>query len=268
MRTTPVVRDLLIINSAMLLLSWILKPMGIDLVNILGLHYPKSEYFSVYQIFTHMFMHANLIHLLFNMYALWLFGTVLEKLWGSKRFLIYYLVTGFGAAILHTAVSWFEIHKMLVAAQKFFENPDLQSFLAFYNKYPEYFNPKAIAKLLAQWQANPSSSQYANLLIPEINSIIQQRMNIPTVGASGAVFGLLLAFGMLFPETPLYIMFVPFPIKAKYFVIGYGLLELINGISNVPGDHIAHFAHLGGMIFGYILIKFWDKRGLPRYGGW
>ncbi len=268
MRMTPVVRDLLIINTAMLVLAWILMPFGIDLINIMGLHYPTSPYFRLYQVVTHMFMHANFIHLLFNMYALWLFGTVLERLWGPKRFLVYYLITGFGAAFLHTAVSWYEIHRFVAAAQAFLAYPDLDHFMRFYAKYPQYFNPHAISALLSQWELAPNSTQFAQQVIPVIRQAIETKVNIPIVGASGAIFGLLLAFGMLFPDVPLFIIFIPIPIKAKYFVIGYGLLELINGISNIPGDNIAHFAHLGGMIFGYILIKYWDSRGRPRYGGW
>ncbi len=268
MRLTPVVRDLLIINTGMLVLSWILAPMGINLIDILGLHYPSSPHFRWYQVFTHMFMHANFVHLLFNMYALWLFGTILERLWGSKRFLFYYLLTGFGAALLHTAVSWWEIHRFVAAAQAFLAQPDLEHFMHFYSRYPEYFNPRAISVLLERWEAVPSSTAFASQVIPVIQQALEMKINIPIVGASGAVFGLLLAFGMLFPEVPLFIMFIPIPVKAKYFVIGYGLLELINGISNIPGDNIAHFAHLGGMIFGYILIKYWDRKGKPRYGGW
>jgi len=268
MRITPVVRNLLLINSGMLLLAWLLSPLGIDLINFFGLHYPKSKYFRLYQIITHMFMHANFVHLLFNMYALWLFGSILEQLWGPRRFLLYYLITGFGAAFLHTAVSWFEIHRFVLAAENFLQYPDLEHFMSFYAKYPEYFNPRAISILLSKWEIVPHSTEFANQIIPIIHQAIENKINIPIVGASGAVFGLLLAFGMLFPDTPLFILFIPFPIKAKYFVLGYGLLELINGISNVPGDNIAHFAHLGGMIFGYILIKYWDRRGTPRYGGW
>ncbi len=268
MRITPAVRDLLIINTSMLVLAWILAPFGIDLINLLGLHYPTSPYFHLYQVITHMFMHANFIHLLFNMYALWLFGTVLERLWGPRRFLVYYLITGFGAAFLHTAVSWFEIHRFVAAAQAFLSQPDLEHFMKFYSRYPQYFNPHAISALLARWELMPESTQFASQLIPVIRQAIETKINIPIVGASGAVFGLLLAFGMLFPDVPLMLIFVPVPIKAKYFVIGYGLLELINGVANIPGDNIAHFAHLGGMIFGYILIKYWDRRGKPRYGGW
>ena len=268
MKMTPVVRYLLIINTSMLVLAWILRPMGIDLINIMGLHYPTSPYFHAYQFITHMFMHANLIHLLFNMYALWLFGIVLERLWGPRRFLVYYLITGFGAAFLHMLVSWYEIHRFVAAAQAFIAFPDLEHFMRFYSKYPQYFNPHGISALLAKWELVPHSTQYDRQIIPVIRQAIQMRINIPVVGASGALFGLLLAFGMLFPDVPLMIIFVPIPIKAKYFVIGYGVLELIYGVASIPGDNIAHFAHLGGMIFGYIMIKYWDHRGKSRYGNW
>jgi membrane associated rhomboid family serine protease len=180
-----------------------------------------------------MFMHAGFLHLLFNMYALWIFGQVLERVWGPKRFLIYYLVTGFGAAILHSLVNYFQAQSIMSS-----------------------LTPEQINEVISKgYLALSDGMNYTNSAMGKLNLLV----NIPTVGASGAVFGILLAFGMLFPNTELYMMFIPIPIKAKYFVMGYGALELFNGVANVPGDNIAHFAHLGGMLFGFILIKIWGK---------
>ncbi len=258
-RLTPVVKYLLFINAGMLALTYILSGFGIDLVQILGLHYFKSQYFEPIQIVTHMFMHGGIIHLLFNMYALYLFGVILERVWGSQRFLFYYLFTGFGAAILHTAVNWYMLHDFYNSVQIFLTEPVLENFKSLVNEYPRYFNHEAVNNIIANW-----SQIDINQVRTQVGNVLENQINVPTVGASGAVFGLLLAFGVMFPDVPLMLIFIPIPIKAKYFVIGYGLLELFNGLTNIPGDNVAHFAHLGGMLFGYILLKIWYKGNLKQ----
>ncbi len=207
------VKQLIIINVLLYFAKITLVSSGIDLDALLGLHYHKSSLFYAHQFFSHMFMHGDLNHLFFNMFAVWMFGSAIENLWGSKRFLIYYLLTGLGAAAIHYAVVHYEITQ------------------------------------LAQAGYNVSQKiEYTNM-----------------VGASGALFGILLAFGMMFPNRAIYFLFVPFPIKAKYFVLLYGAYELVSGLSNNPNDNVAHFAHLGGMIFGYILIKVWGIKSQRRY---
>ena len=201
-----------------------LSNLGIDLVKIFGLHQFQSNDFRPHQLITHIFMHGSFTHLFFNMFALWMFGKILENIWGEKRFLIYYMITGIGAAFIHLLISQYQI-------------------ISISNQIPE------LVSIAIEGKYNPS--------IP-LSKKLTQLIITPTVGASGAVFGLLLAFGMLFPNALLYLYFA-IPIKAKYFVIGYGILELYAGISNNPADNVAHFAHLGGMIFGYILIKYWKK---------
>ncbi|HYX07746.1 MAG TPA: rhomboid family intramembrane serine protease [Bacteroidales bacterium] len=255
--TPPVVKNLLIINALMLLATWVLKSTyNFDLTDKLGLFYFKSEYFRPYQFVTHMFMHGGIMHLFFNMFALWMFGRVLESVWGSKRFFIYYMITGLGAAALHTFVSYLEISHIQNVATALMNTPTPDGFAEFVKKFfPEYYN-QIYSKLLDAWYANPSSTALAQQAQQFTSQLIQMRMNIPTIGASGAVFGVLLAFGMLFPNTRLMLLFPPIPIKAKYFVIFYGLLELYLGISQ-PGSNIAHFAHIGGMLFGFIMIKLW-----------
>ena len=220
-----VVKNLLIINGLFFLAKISLEGKGIDLTQMLALHQFQSPDFRPYQLITHFFMHANFTHLIFNMFALWMFGKILENFWGGKRFLIYYMFTGIGAAVLHLAVSQYQISQLT-------------------NNAPE------LLELAIQGLYNTGNSNSLKLT---------QLVITPTVGASGAVFGILLAFGMLFPNTLLYIYFA-IPIKAKYFVIVYGLLELYLGLSNNPADNIAHFAHLGGMLFGFILLKYWQKR--------
>lgn len=219
-----VVKNLLILNGLFFLATVSLNNLGIDLVKLLGLHQFQSPDFRPHQLITHLFMHGNFTHLFFNMFALWMFGKILENVWGSKRFLIYYMITGIGAASIHLLISQYQI-------------------ISISNQIPEMVN------LAIEGRYNPS--------IP-ISKKLTQLIITPTVGASGAVFGLLLAFGMLFPNALLYLYFA-IPIKAKYFVIGYGLIELYAGISNNPADNVAHFAHLGGMIFGFFLIKYWKN---------
>jgi membrane associated rhomboid family serine protease len=231
----PVVKNLLIINGLMFLATFTLSTQGIDLIRTLGLHFFTSQRFEIYQIASHMFMHGSFNHVLFNMFALWMFGYMLENVWGSKRFLQYYIYTGLGAALIQLFVTYLRISAL--EAQM-----DQASIDTVYHE--------GLGVL-------ERGMNYTNEQMKLLNAMV----NTPMVGASGAVFGILLAFGMMFPNTKLYLYFL-FPIKAKYFVIGYGLIELFFGIANRPGDNIARFAHLGGMIFGFLLIKYWKRKGV------
>lgn len=228
----PVTKNLIIINVIVLLAQVTLSRVGFDLKDPFALYFIKSDLFRPYQYLTYMFMHGGFTHLFFNMFALFMFGRVLEGVWGPQRFIVYYLVTGIGAAVLHTLVNY--IH---------------------YNAVIKGMSPDAIEIVLNEGTRLLNEGKvYQNEAMQELQLIL----NTPTVGASGAVFGILLAFGMLFPNTQLMLLFPPIPVKAKYFVIGYGAIELYLGISQ-PGSNIAHFAHLGGMLFGFILIKYWQK---------
>lgn len=264
MNIPPVVKNLLIINVLLFVIKSILVQQGFDLTKYLGLFYFQSELFRPHQFATHMFMHADLTHLFFNMFALWMFGKVLESVWGSKRFLVYFTITGLGAAFLHTFVNWLTISRVLNAAQLVLENPTPDGFDLFVtNHFNEYYSQ--LYEFISGWSDNPEYQVYINQAGEFVSQLLNHRMDIPTVGASGAVFGVLLAFGMLFPNTRLMLLFPPIPIKAKYFVIGYGVIELFAAVLNQPGDNIAHFAHLGGMIFGFLLIQYWNKKGSSFY---
>lgn len=228
-----VVKNLLILNVLAFVALIILGGQGIDLNRLAGLYYWKSAHFEPYQLITHMFMHGGLFHIFFNMFALWMFGSPLEQVWGPKRFLTFYLITGLGAAALHLGVLHFQ-YLNLVA------DMDTETVRTVINEGASVFN---------------QGKNYSDAQMGQLNLML----NIPTVGASGAVYGILLGFGLLFPNTRLMLLFPPIPIKAKYFVIAYAAIELYLGFSNNPGDNIAHFAHLGGMLFGFILIKYWQK---------
>ena len=231
----PVVKNLLIINGLFFLSTLALgSAFQIDLTQYLGLHFPGSQHFGVWQLVSYMFMHADFTHVLFNMFALWMFGNVLENVWGSKRFLNYYLVTGIGAGLVQWLVGFIRIQGIL---------PQL--------------TPEEIQIVYTQGaDVMKQGMNYSHDAMRILNNVV----NTPTVGASGAVFGILLAFGMMFPNSLIYLYFA-IPVKAKYFVMGYGAVELYMGFSNNPTDNVAHFAHLGGMIFGFFLIMYWKKKG-------
>jgi len=232
----PATKGLLLINIAMLIITELLfMTKTADIRGSLSLYYFDSEFFRPYQIITHMFMHANFWHLFFNMYALWLFGQIIERNWGSKKFLIYYFVTGLGAAILQTTVNYFQIHALA-----------------------DTMTIEQINKVLTE--GSKLYSEGKNWIDPKLGGY-NAMLNSSVLGASGAVMGVLLAFGMLYPNVELRLLFIPAPIKAKYFVIGYAVLELFMGVSNFQWDNIAHYAHLGGMLFGLIFILIWGKGG-------
>ena len=253
----PVVKNLIIINVLLLLATWVLDSRGINLVEYLGMHYPGSDKFRPHQIVTHMFMHGGIAHLFFNMFALWMFGRVLESVWGSRRFLVYYFVTGLGAVALHMLVNHIELSSINNAVEAFRNTPSPDLLDIFVKKHLPNASVQ-VRDFINTWYDCPESTAYAEEGLSLRERIFQLKKDIPTVGASGAVFGVLLAFGMLFPNTQLMLLFPPIPIRAKYFVIGYGILELYLGLSQ-PGSNVAHFAHLGGMLFGFLLIKYWNK---------
>ncbi len=229
----PVVKNLIMLNVLMLLATWVIQnTTGLDLSTKLGLYFPASERFMPLQIVTHMFMHGGFLHLLLNMYALYMLGNILENVWGPKRFFIYYIVCGLGAALTHESVIAFQ-----------------------YSHLAQSLSPENLNYVLNEGTALFRQGQ--GFSDPDMLKL-QILLNTPTVGASGAVFGILLAFGVLFPNTQLMIIFPPIPIRAKYFVMFYGALELYLALTQ-PGSNIAHAAHLGGMIFGYILIRYWRK---------
>ena len=215
---TTVVKNILAINVLMFLATIVAEKYGIDLAGYLGLHFFLADDFHPYQFVTYMFMHGGFTHLFFNMFSLYMFGGLLERVMGSKRFLIYYFVTGLGAAFVQELVqyAYYEIS------------------LSAYDYVRTSFGVIPMSDFLNVWN---------------------------TVGASGAVYGLLLAFAMMFPNERMFVIPIPFPIKAKYFVVIFIVLELLLGIGNNESDNVAHFAHLGGALFGFLLMLWWRKNG-------
>jgi len=238
----PAIKNLIIINFIFWLASIILpKYANIDIVDWLGLHYWLSDKFNPAQLITYMFLHdtSSFSHIFFNMFGLWMFGKNIEMFWGTKRFLIFYFVTGIGAGIIQE-LTW------------------MVDYVPIVNAINEYASSKDISQLMPYLK-----NIQENTIIPidQLMDFKTQILNQPiTVGASGALFGILLAFAMLFPQARMFMIFIPIPIRAPYFVAFYALAELFMGIGgNVDG--IAHYAHLGGMLFGLILILIWKKKG-------
>ncbi|WP_017256746.1 rhomboid family intramembrane serine protease [Pedobacter arcticus] len=254
----PVVKNLLIINGIFFFATYVFQNnFGFDLSEHLALFYPASEKFRIWQLITHLFMHANIGHIFSNMFALWMFGAILENFLGSKKFLNYYLLTGIGASLLFLGVQAIEITPLQSSAEIYTANPTISNYNNFVKEeVPESIQPD-FNRIGEYWAKNPESVDAKKASVSIVNSYLNAKLNTPVVGASGAVFGILLAFGMLFPNTLIYIYFF-LPMKAKYLVILYGLFELYSGMANNPGDNVAHFAHLGGMLVGFILIKLWN----------
>jgi membrane associated rhomboid family serine protease len=245
------VKNLIAINIILWLAS-IVTPglfnrMGVkvDLNDILGMHYWASSKFNPAQLVTYMFMHGGFEHIFFNMFALYMFGGVLENLWGTKRFLFYYLLTGIGAGLVQQVFWTIEYHSVVTALNEAISSNSASLLLNHQDILIRYFRMENIGSL-------------------DASALIEMKrmfLNLPiTIGASGAVFGLLLAFGWLFPDAKLLLLFFPIPIKARIFVSLYGVGELFLGVAQFSGDSVAHFAHLGGMLFGALLILYWKRK--------
>ena len=229
---SPVVKNLLILNVLFFVAQFALP----GIMKSLELYPASSDAFEPWQLATHFFMHStdSLMHIFFNMFALVIFGVQLEQVWGPKKFLIYYIATALGAAFLHLLINYLRLETLIA------ESPV---------EYFELVKDKGLDLIL-------SKQNWENPILGGLNSLL----NTPMLGASGAVFGLLAAYGFLFPNTELYLMFIPVPIKAKYFVMGYAAIELFSGISNSPNDNVAHFAHLGGALVGIVMVLIWQRQ--------
>ncbi len=232
----------------------------ISLSSILGLHSIYSGQFHFYQLVTYMFMHGNYTHLFFNMFALWMFGLPLEHRFGMRRFAYYFLLSGIGAALIQLLVMAYQHNGIIKDLKTFVNSPTPENLRKLTEEVP-MFNPNAIAEYEALWNSGQMPKVYLESFVTSVVYSVERYIDIPTVGASGAVFAILLAFGVLYPNATILLLFF-IPMKAKYFVILYGLLELWLGLANLPGDPIAHFAHLGGMLWGGILLYYWKRKGI------
>lgn len=241
----PVTKNLIIINLIIWLAMFLVPSVGNTLTKWCGLHFWLASDFNVAQLVTYMFMHDDhgFTHVLFNMFTLFMFGVLLERVMGSKRFLLFYLSCGVGAALIQELVWQFSYVDILSGWMM--RSLDM---------------PKATAVTFINgiMAGDPSGSLVGPVVKSMLNSLV-------TVGASGSIYGVLLAFAMIFPNMPMYLFFIPVPVKAKYMVLGYGVIELVIGLSGA-NDGVAHFAHLGGMLFAFLIIWWWKKKGLIHGG--
>ncbi|MFI2742371.1 rhomboid family intramembrane serine protease [Zhouia sp. PK063] len=238
MRITDAVKHLIIINVIFFAATYLLPNYHLD--GWLALWFPKNEHFGVWQFVTHMFMHGGYMHIFFNMYALWAFGSPMEQLWGKGKFLFFYFSCGIGAALIYTGVNYFyfkESYDALIHAG---------------------FDPQHILSLASEEKYNPA---WKSVLSDDAIGSMIESFRMRMVGASGAIYGILVAFAMTFPNAELFLIFVPIPIKAKYFMPALILMDLFSGVTgfSIFGGNIAHFAHVGGAIFGFIMAWYWKK---------
>lgn len=285
MRLTPVVKNLLILNVAFFLIVQLDKMYGMStfggqegyfgLENLLALHYPTSEYFKPVQIVTHFFMHGGMMHIFFNMFALAMFGPPLETMWGSKRFVNYYILCAFGSAALHMGYMWWDISQMQNAISAYTSNPTLAGFNDFFDgialeayRMEDGRNVGVYAQQIREAIADGNVATAVNEGGSLMKEWVDTIKNIPMVGASGAIYGLLLAFGMYFPDFKLMLIFLPIPIKARYFIPILIVVEIFLGLQQYSWDNIAHFAHLGGALIGFLLILYWRKFDPPTGTRW
>lgn len=233
-RLPPVTKNI----AGLCFFVWVLMALipGIDraLTRYCAMYYFSSPGYQPFQLVTYMFLHGGFTHLFFNMFALLMFGGIIERALGSQRFLLYYMACGIGAGLIQEGVS-----------------------AIFVSRYEAMLPPMAAQQVIEQgWNLFQNGMTFSDPTAATLNALV----NTPLVGASGAIYGVLLAFGMLFPNQPVYIWFIPIPVKAKWLVVGYGVLELAYGLGGVA-DNVAHFAHLGGMLIGLVMILYWKKKG-------
>lgn len=260
-RITPIVRNLLIINIALFFIQSLIR---INLVSVMGLRNILAPDFAPYQFITYMFMHASTGHLFSNMLALFFFGPMLESLMGARRFLIFYMITGVGAAIIYGSISFVEMNQLKNRVDQYSQNPNPDDFARLLSNQGDYFYAEYM-NFIDEYARNPESSRYIDKSIEVARSLYRAMVNIPMVGASGSVFGILLAFAMFFPNHAIFLLIPPIPVKAKYLVGVYALFSFYAGIHKLPGDNVAHFAHIGGMLVAFLLIKYWRHKGIRFY---
>lgn len=239
-RMSETIKVLIVVNVLFFLGTMTL---GDQAYQLFSLFYYENPNFQIWQPITHMFMHGGLFHIMFNMYALWAFGSPLEIQWGQKKFLFFYFSAGFGAALIHTLVNYYQVHSAMDAMMSLGLSPD---------------------DVMTAFNTNVYKGPVADEATKKLMAAGYTAFNTPAVGASGAIYGVLVAFGMMYPNAELMLIFFPVPIKAKYFIPGLILMDLFFGLSGSQLG-IAHWAHLGGALFGFIMAYYWKKSSFDRH---
>ncbi len=251
---TPAAKNILILNGIIFIFT------SNYIIESFGLRYILSDNFQPYQFLTYMWIHAGFGHLFSNMFAVIVFAPILERVWGSRKFFIFYLITGVGAGALYTGVNFIENFNLENKILRYVSQPSPEAFRKlFLDEGKEYYN-QVYNFIEEEYSTNPTSLKNKDKSIQYAYDLLNAKTDIPMVGASGAVFGILLAFAMLFPNMQLMLLIPPIPIKAKYLVLVYGFYELWSEFNRMPGDNVAHLAHLGGMLIAYIILRYWKNK--------
>lgn len=257
-----VIKNLVIINVLVFLAQTALRSGGlIDIEDLFALHNLKSPLFQPWQLLTHLFLHGSFWHLFSNMLGLWMFGSVLENLWGPRKFLTFYFVCGLGAGLLQLVFLMHDIQPVLNQCAEVQLHPSADAINAFYNRFEAGPHTKAVIEQYGRDLGNPEAIRAFSRDIKEIKDMY---LNNPTLGASGAVFGVLAAFVYLFPNVYLYFYFF-IPVKAKWAGLAYFAFEVYSGVVNHPGDNIAHWAHIGGGLVGFLLVLTWNNKNRRNF---
>ena len=255
---TPVVRVLLIINVLVFIVT------NESVISQFGLYSFLSDKFNPIQLLTHMFLHSGFGHIFSNMIGLIVFGPMLETLWGPRRFTFFYFFCGLGAALLFSGINYFEMHDVYETVQTYRVHPGFGNFSGFIDQHASAYYDRLLP-FIEQFKKFPNDNKNIHDSIAIVNRIFTNQVDEPMVGASGAIFGVIMGFGLLFPNTQLFLLFPPIPVKAKYLVIFYGAFELYSGVYRAQADNVAHFAHIGGMLFAFILVKYWGSQRKTFY---
>lgn len=258
MMLTPVVRTLILLN--ILVFVFTSEPV----VGQFGLHSFLSDLFQPLQFLTHMFLHAGFGHIFSNMIGLFVFGPMLERTWGAQRFLFFYMFCGLGAALLYLGINYYEMSRVFELVKDYRANPSPDAFWGFIEGHVSSAYDQ-LETFIDAYRENPGNPQYRQQSLSFVNQFWTRQIDGPMVGASGAIFGVIMAFGLLFPNTELLLLFPPIPIKAKYLVLGYGAYEVYSGVYRAQSDNVAHFAHIGGMLFAFVLVKYWGYQRKKFY---
>jgi membrane associated rhomboid family serine protease len=270
----PAVKTLLIITVALFLIPVLAsffhyeKPVS-DVMSRMHLYNVHSKLFFPTQFITYMFLHANFGHLFFNMFGLFMFGRVLEMVWGSKKMILFYLLTGVGAAVINSLIDYIQTTRMINIAQSFLSTPNYELFSDFVERfiskrYGSFYTETV--SFMQSWFYEPQNTSFIPQAKEIVNSFLEGKITYSsTIGASGAIFGLLAAFAMMFPNVELMLIFLPIPIKAKYLVPVYAIIELVFGVAGFEWDNVAHFAHLGGALVGFIVVRYWKRKQFNNY---